>query len=506
MVTVFVNARLVGFEDPRETYTVVVEGGKITTITPTSRAQEVPPAASNVYDLHGQLYLAPSLIDAHTHFTSWTLSTRRLDLYHCKSSNEVLELVKPYVEEQAKEEGLPFIVAHKMRVGEWEEGDSISRSSLDFTNKPLVILFAGLHSLCANSEALRRLGYEPEGRDGILLEGDCFKTFEKLNDISEDILDRWVDEAASKAAAMGVTQIVDLEWAFNARIWRRRYEKGTRSLRVSVGMYQEHLDEAIEAGHRTGDAVDGTEGLVTIGPHKIITDGSLGSRTAFCCDHYPSEPTNFGRMEVPVSTLKDLAEKATRNGLRLAVHAIGDAANRLTLETLAKISPPPLPGSSIEHAQLLTLSDIPLFTQLNLIASVQPCHLIDDRELAAKFWPGRTERAYAFASLVEAGVELKMGSDAPVAPIDPWDAIAVAVSRTARGEENSGLSWHPEQCISNEVAWKSSTWNGKVGIEVGEQADLVILASDPLKANANELRAMDVKATMLGGRVTHLKL
>lgn len=218
---------------------------------------------------------------------------------------------------------------------------------------------------------------------------------------------------------MGITQIVDLEWAFNARNWQRRYKKGTKTLRVSIGMYQEHLDEAIEAGRRTGDAVEDTDGLITIGPHKIITDGSLGSRTAFCCDHYPNEPTNFGRLEVPVSTLKELAEKATRNGIRLAVHAIGDRANHLTLETLAEISPPPLPESSIEHAQLLTLSDIALFKKLNLIASVQPCHLIDDRELAAKFWPGRTERAYAFSSLVEAGIELKMGSDAPVAPIDP---------------------------------------------------------------------------------------
>ncbi|GAA5986054.1 hypothetical protein JCM5350_005514 [Sporobolomyces pararoseus] len=505
--TTFINARLVGGPDSNERYTVVLgKEGTISEIIPTSEAQEVQAHDPNIYDLKGQLYLAPSLIDAHTHFTSWTLSTRRLDLYNCKSSAEVLELVKPYVEEQAKEEGLPFIVAHKMRVGEWPEGDGMTRRLLDFTQEPLVILFAGLHSLCANSEALRRLGHEPEGHDGILLEGDCFKTFEKLNDISEEILDRWIDEAAVKAAEMGITQIVDLEWAFNARNWKRRFDKGTRSLRVSVGMYQEHLDEAIEAGRRTGDTVEGTEGLITIGPHKIITDGSLGSRTAFCCDHYPNEPTNFGRLEVPVATLKDLAEKATRSGIRLAVHAIGDEANHLTLETLASITPPPLPESSIEHAQLLTLSDIPLFKQLNLIASVQPCHLIDDRELAAKFWPGRTERAYAFASLVEAGIELKMGSDAPVAPIDPWDAIAVAVSRTARGEEDTGVAWHPEQCISNEVAWRSSTSNGEVSIEVGDKADLVVLADDPLIADATRLRAMGVRGTMLGGRWTFLDL
>ena len=228
----------------------------------------------------------------------------------------------------------------------------------------------------------------------------------------------WADHI-DVCSAMGITQIVELEWAFNARNWQRRVKKGNKSLRVSCGMYQEHLDEAIEAGQTTGDAIEGTDGLITVGPHKIITDGSLGSKTAYCCHHYPAEPTNFGRLEVPPATLKEMTEKATRAGMRLAVHALGDAANHLTLETLATIDPPPLPGSSIEHAQLLTFSDIPLFKQLNLIASVQPAHLIDDRELARKFWPGRTDRAYAFASLVEAGVELKMGSDAPVAPIEP---------------------------------------------------------------------------------------
>ncbi|GAA6016676.1 hypothetical protein JCM11491_000203 [Sporobolomyces phaffii] len=500
--TTFINARLVGRGSVEGTFTVVIgPAGTVSSIEPSSHAQ-APASDSVVHDLGGTLYLGPSLVDFHTHFTSWTLSTRRLDLYACKSSAEVLERVVPYVEAQ-RTEGLPFIVAHKMRVGEWPAGDALSRADLDFTREPLVILFAGLHSLCANSEALRRLGYAPDGHDGILLEGECFATFAKLNDIAEDVLDRWVDQAASEAAAMGITQIVDLEWAFNGRNWQRRVGKGTRSLRVSVGLYQEHLDDAIESGYRTGDAVTGTDGLVTIGPHKIITDGSLGSRTAFCCDPYPGEPTNFGRLEVPASTLKDLAEKATRNGLRLAVHAIGDEANRLTLETLASISPRPLPGSSIEHAQLLALGDIPLFTRLGLIASVQPCHLVDDRELAAKFWPGRTDRAYAFASLVAAGVELKLGSDAPVAPIDPWDAIAVAVSRTARGE---AAAWHPEQCISNEVAWRSSTSNGHTSIREGDAADLVVLSDDPLEADAKRLRAMRVEGTMLGGRWTHCRL
>ncbi|GAA6060982.1 hypothetical protein JCM10212_000668 [Sporobolomyces blumeae] len=500
---VFRNARLVGLPG---LHTVVVgTSGIVKSIAPASESSETPFSSVEEHDLEGKAFVGPSLVDHHTHFSTWTLSTRRLDLYDCKSSREVLERVRPYLDEA--HEGEPFIVAHKMRVGEWPEGDSMDRTKLDAIEptRPLVILFAGLHSLCANSEALRRLGYEPDGHDGILLEGECFASFAKINDVPEDVLDGWIDEAARRAAAMGITQIVELEWQFNMRNWARRVKNGTTSLRVSCGMYEEHLDNAIDKGYRTGDVVEGTDGLVVVGPHKIITDGSLGSRTAFCCDPYPQDPTNFGRLEVPVPTLKSLVERATVHGFKLAVHAIGDRANHLTLETLASIDPPPLPGSSIEHAQLLTFADIPLFKSLNLLASVQPCHLIDDRELAAMFWSGRTDRAYAFASLVEAGIQLKMGSDAPVAPIDPWDAIAVAISRTAPGQED-GPGWHPEQRISPRVAWAASTSNGQVALRVGDVADLVILSGDPTEMDAKQIRAIEVMGTMLGGRWTHCTL
>jgi len=114
--TTFINARLVGSSNPTETYTVVVDaGGTISSIETTARAAE-PSKESKVHDLRGELYLAPSLVDFHTHFTSFTLSTRRLDLYECRSLDEVVAQVKPYVEEDSQRD-VPFIVAHKMRGG-----------------------------------------------------------------------------------------------------------------------------------------------------------------------------------------------------------------------------------------------------------------------------------------------------------------------------------------------------------------------------------------------------
>ncbi|GAA6002722.1 hypothetical protein JCM10207_007644 [Rhodosporidiobolus poonsookiae] len=503
--TVFTNARLVGLETS-QTYTVVVEDGLVASIEPSS-GSAVLPAGATVHDLASS-YLAPSVIDNHTHFSSWALVTRRLDLYTARSAAEVLERLGDWLATQSTEDDGTFLVGQRMRVGEWPDLALMTRESLDALepNRPLVSFFAGFHSLCANSLALERLGFKAAEHSGVLEEAECFAAWVKINKVPEEALDAAVEEAARKAAAMGITQIVDLEMDFNLRNWARRVQRGSAFLRVRCGMYEAHIDEAIAAGYRSGDVLPDTAGLVEVGPFKVITDGSLGSRTA-CCHHaYPNEPTNFGHFEYPPPTLKSMLEKATAAGMHLAVHALGDRAITLTLETFSSLAQPPLPHSSIEHAQLLAFDDIPLFKRLGLIASVQPLHMADDRELCHQFWPDRTGRAFAFRSMADAGIPLKMGSDAPVAVVDPWDAIAVAISRTGRGEEDVLPSWHPEQCLTNEVAWRASTSNGKLALEVGDRADLVVLDRNPLMSSAKELRSIKVRATMLGGRWTHFEL
>ncbi|GAA5858773.1 hypothetical protein JCM8547_004982 [Rhodosporidiobolus lusitaniae] len=507
--TVFHNARLVGSASSSDFSTVVVREGVVSSIEASGESVEVPERA-DVHDLRGSSFLAPSLIDNHTHFSSWALASQRIDLYTATSASEVLSRVAAWLPTQKvgfNDDGL-FLVGQRMRVGAWPDLPSMNREALDKLEptRPLAIFFAGFHSLCANSVALRKLGFVAEGHSGVLEEAECFRSWVKLNEVPEEALDRVVDEAAKRAAAMGITQIVDLEMAFNLVNWPRRVKKGTTSLRVRCGMYEAHLPKAIEEGYKTGDVLPETEGLIEVGPFKVITDGSLGSRTA-CCHHpYPNEPHNYGHFEYPPPTLKSMLEKATSAGMNLAVHALGDKAISLTLQTFSELSSPPLPNSSIEHAQLLEFADIPLFKQLGLIASIQPVHMADDRELADSFWPGRTGRAFAFRSMHDAGIPLKMGSDAPVAPVDPWDAIAVAVSRVGRGEEDTHQPWHPEQRLPNEVAWQASTSNGKLRLEVGDRADLMVIDTDPLTASAKELRKTDVKGTMLGGRWTHFAL
>jgi predicted amidohydrolase YtcJ len=151
----------------------------------------------------------------------------------------------------------------------------------------------------------------------------------------------------------------------------------------------------------------------------------------------------------------------------------------------------------VEHAQLLTWDDVVRFARLDVVASVQPEHAMDDRDVADHHWAGRTDRAFAFGALHRAGVKLALGSDAPVAPLDPWAAIDAAVWRTRDGRE----AWHAEQRIDVRAALASSVDGRPLDLRVGERADLAVLDEDPvaLAGAPGALRSMPVAATLVGG-------
>ncbi len=152
---------------------------------------------------------------------------------------------------------------------------------------------------------------------------------------------------------------------------------------------------------------------------------------------------------------------------------------------------------SIEHAQLVRHADVARIARLGLVASIQPRHALDDRDLVDGYWAAQTSLGYPMASLRRAGVELRLGSDAPVAPLDPWQAIAAAVHRTDDERE----AWHAEERLSLDEAIAASV---RTAVRPGERADIVVCAADPRMASEAILRRMPVTATLLGGRVTYL--
>lgn len=141
-------------------------------------------------------------------------------------------------------------------------------------------------------------------------------------------------------------------------------------------------------------------------------------------------------------------------------------------------------------------ADLARFARLGVIASVQPQHAIDDRDLVNRLWAQQTSIGYPLASLRDAGVTLRFGSDAPVAALDPWQAISAAVSRTDDDRE----AWRPEERLSIDDALAASV---RSALRPGDVADLVVVGADPLTATGPQLRVMPVETTVLAGRVTH---
>ncbi|WRT64960.1 uncharacterized protein IL334_001901 [Kwoniella shivajii] len=506
--TVIHHAPLVGYPDDK-LYTVRVIDGVIDGIEEEVEGKYIngyDKASVEEIDLAGKEWLSPSMIDWHVHTKLAALHSNRLNLSNCQSASEVFESVKQALNDPKYDTSLERnLVGINMRNSNWTDEDLFSLEKMNELSieRPIFLLYNGYHSMWCNSLALEVGGYGSSlNHKGHLVEQEAFDMFPKLTTANNQVVDNWILQESKKAAAMGVTEIVDLEMEHNIVQWQRRYAAGNDYLRIHVGMYTPHIQDAIDLGLTSGDDVPHTDGLIKIGPYKIVTDGSLGSQTAFCHDAYPGTKDNHGIYYYPPESLSEMIETGLKHNFKFAVHAIGDYANHLTLQTISKASSKPRIGSTIEHAQLLDIEkDLPIFKDLGLIASIQPSHLVDDRDLCHKFWPGREHRAYAFKSIVDAGIPIKLGSDAPIAPMNPWEAMAVCITRAGQGDEKNPFI--EAEILDLETAWKASTSNGKTRLEVGDRADLCILQSDPLKLDAAGLRAMKVNGTMLGGRWTH---
>ena len=485
--TVLVNTHLVGGDPgPRS---LLVERGLVAGVDDSPRT----PAGADVLDLEGR-FVVRGLWDHHVHLDQWALARRRVDLSGCRSADECCEVVRRRVHEQPAPDGQPLI-GHGFRDALWPDAPSLRALDDAVGRLPVVLLSHDLHSGWLNSAGFTLFGLPPD-TDGLLRESAFHTLLPRLGQVAARVLDDWVRDALRAATVRGVTGVVDFEMGPALDSWTRRLSGGAGMLRVEAAVYPEHLASVVAEGRHTGDVMPGTDGLLTVGPLKLFLDGSLNARTAYCHQPYPElaggrQP--HGLLLVSSEELVQVMREARVRGLHCAVHAIGDRANTLALDGFAESSA----RGSVEHAQLLCREDLPRFAALGVAASVQPGHVVGARDVADRYWRARTGRAFAYASLLDSGAELRFGSDAPVSPLDPWRTIAAAVRRS----DDDRSPWHPEQQVSVAAALAAST-RGRYTVRVGDRADLVVLDRDPLTASVEELLTMPVHATMLGGRWT----
>lgn len=466
---------------------VLVRDGRVVSLT---LAGEIAAPEAEPIDLEGR-WLSPGLWDHHVHVKQAALVRQRVDVSGAGSPSAVRAIMVRRLEDRPVPEGT-LLVGFGFRDGLWTE--QIDAETLEAVAAPIAVISGDMHSLWANRAGYHSLGVEPPA-SGVLLEQDAFAVSDQLGSVDDDVLDAWVGELATAAAQRGVVGVVDFDFDDAPGRWTRWYAAGVDSLRVRAAVYPDALERAITAGLHTSQELPGSGGLGAVGPFKVIVDGALNTRTAWCHQPYPglAGPAAAGLSTYGIDELVGLLRRATSAGFSPAVHAIGDRAATLALDAFAMAGT----RGTMEHAQLLTPEDITRLAALGVVASVQPEHAMDDRDVADHYWSGRTDRAFALADLVRAGVSLQLGSDAPVAPLDPWITMAAAVFRARDGR----TPWHPEQCLTLPQARAAS--GPSPFVSVGDVADLVVVETDPDQCDEPGLRAMPVAATMLGGRWTH---
>lgn len=456
----------------------------------------------------GGAWAIPGLWDAHVHLDFD--STRRVgpDLQETPTIESALAIVADAVAE-ARRTGAKAVRGFGHRLSAWDTPATVEALDAVTGDLPVVLVAGDGHNGWLNSAAIRFFGLTPRG--GPFVDDDWFPGMDLLPTLpgSHEAEEYGRSLVLQQCVSRGITGIVDMSFVSNAHTWSSR---PVPPIRVRLSTYPRGLEERVALGLRTGDPLPRTAGargtaFLTQGPLKVIVDGSLGSLSAWCHEPYPAgagAPSPHGLVNVPVAELTEMVAVATRAGIEVALHCIGDAAVDAVLDVVSTTGA----RGRLEHLQLLGAGQAERAAALGLAASVQPLHLGQDRDATARLWPGREERAYAFRSILAAGVPLHLGSDAPVAEIDPWGAMAMAVHRSGDGRG----PWTPAERLTPEQALAASV-DGAGPVRAGSLGDVVLLDRDPLAvsfdvdaddgersaAASKHLRAVRVEATIRAG-------
>jgi predicted amidohydrolase YtcJ len=468
---------------------VLIEDGRIAGIGPAVRAHRVPAVAGE-----GR-WLIPGLWDAHVHLAQWALAGRRLDLSRTSSPEEVLGEVARSARDRPARDRRP-VVGTGHRAGTWSRQVTVAELDAASGAVPVALINSDCHHGWLNTAALDVLGLAR--RDTVVAEAEWFAAYPRVVTVLEGSpTPADYRRVLAEAAARGVAGLVDFEFSAPWSDWAQRWHEGCDRLRIRWSPYPDQLDSVRAAGLRSGAPLPGADDnsggeRLTTGSLKIISDGSLGTRTAWCYEPY-ADTGGCGAPNQVGGELAELLADGRRAGLSVATHAIGDRALDAAVQAYAATGA----RGSIEHAQVTTRESIAEMARLGLTASVQPAHLLDDYQTTDQVWADRTHRCFTLRSLLDHGIEVALGSDAPVAPLDPWLAIATAVHRGLPG----GQPWHPEQAITAAEALAASVDGRRIA--VGQPGDVALLGFDPLAADAARLRAMRADLTCVAGQVVH---
>jgi len=510
---------------PRAT-AIAVRGGRIVAVGTAAEIQSLIGPATRRVELRGAT-VVPGLGDAHVHVEGIGDALENIDLVGAASLEEAVRRVRTGA---AALPATDWVRGRGWDQNDWPGKRFPTAGALDAAagNRPAFLRRVDGHAAWVNARALTLAGVTaatpdpPGGRilrdaqgrpSGVLVDAAMALVAEKIPPATPETRKRRIAKGLRACAQAGLTSVhdagVDLS---GVALYKELLAEGPLPVRVYVMLrgpdeFLAHPELRPEVG--LGD------GQLTIRSIKVMADGALGSRGALLLAPYSDEPGAKGLLTVDPARYRTMLHRALAEGFQVNTHAIGDAANRLTLDAYQEAF-----GSGggaarrfrVEHAQVIAPEDIPRFRALGVVPSVQPTHATSDMYWATdRLGPRRAKGAYLWKTFLAQGVRLPAGSDAPVEQIAVVPGLHAAVTRQdAKGWPDGG--WHPRERVapeealrmfSSDVAWAAFEEGERGTIELGKRADFTILTQDPTAVAPPDILKTRVLMTIVGGRIVH---
>ncbi len=507
--------------------------GTIIATGSTENIRQLCSSDTDMYDAEKR-FVAPGFIDSHAHFVLGGLSLLQGKISHLSSRDEFENTIRDY------EKNLP--AEHWLTGTGWDntvwQNDSLpDRAQLDRAapGRPVYLVRQDMHMAVVNSRALELAGIDnvtpdPDGgridRDpvtgectGILRDAAMLLVFDILPQQDAETYRTAIETACQECRKNGITGLHDITLPVHIPHLQNSAEQDWFTLRMILHPPLKQWKEVI----KNYASLYSNNSLLRIGGFKAFSDGSLGSSTALFLYPYSDNPSSCGipHEEMLPAPDDDLsrgalyrdAKIADSEGYNLFIHAIGDRANRTVLDVFEHITQDNKKRDRrwrIEHAQHIHPDDFQRFRDLDVIASVQPYHCIDDARFCEhRIGTERCKNSFAFKSLLDYGVRLVFGSDWTVAPLNPLLGIDAAVNRIPLGERRS---WYPEQRITLEEALKAYTVNPAYSaynentqgsISSGKTADCVVLSENLFAIPPEYIKNVRVISTIFNSKIVY---
>jgi len=534
---VILNGKIVTLDTPAEVQALAARGGRIVALGSNADIRRLAGQTTEVIDANGQLVI-PGFIEGHGHFTGVGQAQLQLNLRQAASWDEIVAMVA-----DAAKNAKPgqWIYGRGWHQEKWKsvpepnvEGfpthESLSRVSPD---NPVLLTHASGHASFANAKAMQLSdvdGATPNPPGGDVLKDASGKPTGIFRETASRLIRagagepdptpaeavgrarRVLELASAEVVSKGITSFQDAGSSLSdVDLMKKMIDEGRMSNRLWVMLRVSN--EALAANLAKYKTIDYGGGYLTVRAIKKAIDGALGPRGAWLLEPYADKPGDTGRNTTPVSEIAETAKLALEHGYQLCVHAIGDRANRETLNIFEEAFKG-RDGRSlrwrVEHAQHLNAADVPRFGKLGVIASMQGVHCTSDAPyVLARLGPKRAEEgAYVWQKLMQSGALVTNGTDAPVEDVSPIASYYSTVSRKL----SDGSVFYPDQRMSRLEALKSYTINpafaafeeeSKGTLKVGKYADLVVLSKDILTVAESEIPATEVRYTIVGGKVKY---